>query len=1320
MIWRNIICTLLVFSFTIAFHSRSQTISRHLSNLNGLSNNSINCIFQDTGHNIWIGTWDGLNAFNGREFKTYRYSKNNPSSISNNVIRQIIEEDSIHLWIATDYGINRWSKNEQAFVRYFFGDDYPPHKQEKSFMLAKTIQNTIICYVKEQGFFYFDKYQDIFLPVKGLSVSEDAKSFVIDSNNRLYLLTPSGNVNQYRIAYSPDGVNLTALPAIENRNPVSEIFLSEDKLIVNYPGFVNIFDKGRAFLTSVNVRKNKDISQIIYKDRMLYISYYEGGCFSYNPDTKVLAPVLENISDKTSALSVFIDYQGILWIGTDGLGLYQIYDYNSPFKTIATTSPVRSFCENNSNDILIGTKGDGIKILRKGSVTVEDFLNTGNGLASNSVYVLKKNLAGDIFIGTEGSGISILKANSRQPERLIGSSKIEFKAVYSICFTNSDSIMWLGTSGYGLIKIELNREGGQYTIRNIKQFVSSNTQNSINNNIIYSIVPDANNEFLWIGTRGGGLNRLDIKKNEVARIENLYNLSLTNNDILSIQKDVENHIWVGTSYGLNRLTMKDNAASIVEYTDNEGIPNNTIHGILEGVDGKIWVSTNLGISSIDLENESISSYAQIDGLHNNEFADGAYFEDSGKYLYFGGVGGFSFFKPTEIYLRDFEPLLELSSLKIFNNPTNIYERIKDNTLYLTNSESQITFTFIAHDFINSENCEYSYRLINFSNEWIYNGNNPNVVFTMLPPGRYKLEVMCTNGDKVWSNNIYTINLDVAYPWWLSTYAFIIYIIVVVLIIYIAQLVIKNRIKMNRQILLDEIEKKHQQTIHESRLNFFINVAHEFFTPLTLIYSPAQYLLEKTGLDSRTKQYIQIIKNNADRMQKLINELMEFRKLETGHMPLYLENIDMKMMINYVTDNYVEIAQENKIEFKIKTENISTIISDRNSLEKILFNLISNAFKYTPASGSIHIDLRQDGDNRTLFLCIRNSGKGLTAKQMSQLFSKFQIFDNSKLRHSTSTGIGLNLTKSLVELLGGNIEVDSEPGVYVEFKLFIPCFDAETTTGNDYNPKPDSNVVHDRVGGSVTSLNILIVEDERSIRILLNDILNPYYSVSEAVDGEDALQKIGNNIPDIIICDVMMPKLDGIALISKLRANNRTKHIPIISISIKNSAEDHINAYEHGADLYIAKPFHPRHVLSAVENLISKHRLLKEYFNSSSSSLTVKDGVTLHVEDEQFLHNIISFIENNIEDENLNPSSLSDFLGVSKATLFRRLQELTNKTPSEYVRWVRLQHSSKLLITTKLTVLEIMYQSGFANKSYFYREFAKQYGMSPKDYRLKKS
>ena len=1307
---------ILIYSCLMPVLLHSQNVVKQISNADGLSNNSVNCFLEDSEHTLWVGTWDGLNAYNGRSFKTYSYNKN-AGSISNNVVWQIIEQNDSVLWVSTDYGVNRWKRSTQQFTPYYLGTQNNPPKQEKSFLLDITSGKYIICYVKEQGLFYFDDRKQDFVPLKN-NLPDGIKNFVIDAKDQVFFLTEHGQLLHYQLSVHSSNLELSFKKEIKQPAFISSIYLSQDYLIINDDRTLTVSLDNR-ILNSIDIPENKTVSQVICHKEYLLISLSKGGCIRYNLKDNT-STELPQLPAKAPIFTIYIGSQNILWVGTDGQGVLEVYEHSSPFHTIKTDYPVRCFCEEDNGNILVGTKGEGILLLDKQKRQVEPYLSTDNGLISNSVYTIRKNMSGDIFIGTEGTGINYIPLNSSQVKKLnIPAEYPTFKAVYSILFTHNDSLLWLGTSGYGLIKLSLQREGKSYKVTEMKQYKSPGPS-SPSNNIIYSVIAGYNENELWLGTRGGGINKFDITSECFQQIHEIDStLSLTNNDILYLTKGDSASIWVGTSYGLNRLFPADIPPSIMEYTDHNGLPNNTIHGILKDENGNIWASTNQGISFINLSSGKITNYSSRNGLQNDEFSDGAIFKDKAGWLYFGGVSGLNYFDENKIHLRDHIATLSLNSLKINNTSQNIYERILNHTLRLAYDEPYLTLGFTTHDFINNENCEFSYRIIDFADEWIYNENNPNIVITKLPPGKYKLEVKCTNGDRVWSNQIYSLHLDVAYPWWLSTTAFIIYFILIAIAIYITQSVIKNRIRLNRQILLEHIEKQNQQRIHESKLNFFTNVAHEFFTPLTLIYGPAQHLLEKADLDSYTKRYIYIIKNNADRMQKLINELMEFRKAESGHTAIYAEKVDIHLLVDYVSDNYTEIAEENKIDFSFKSKEVSSFTTDRNSLEKIIFNLLSNAFKYTPSGGYLNAEIRQNATTGTLHFRIRNSGKGLTEKQTSEIFSRFKIFESSKLKHAGSTGVGLNLTKSLTELLGGEITIESTLGEYVEFNVSLPPMYVNSEKESQATEE-ETEVSEMLFIPKQKEITILIVEDEKNIRELLKDILLPYYQVREAGNGEEALKEVEQKQPDIIISDVLMPKLDGITLTDILKSNERTMHIPVIHISAKNSIEDQINAYNHGTDLYIPKPFHPRHVLSAVENMINKYSLMKEYFKSGRSSLIVRDGITMHKEDELLLNKIIKFIEDNIDDESMNPDSLADFIGVSKAGLYRKLKELTEKTPSEFVRTIRLEYAAGLLKTTKLTVTEIMYKSGFSNKSYFYREFTKLYNTSPKEYRSERT
>lgn len=1299
--------------FTSSVFSQYKTI--HISNSEGMTNSSVNCLFEDSENILWLGTWDGLNSYNGRDIKNYRHSRKNEYSISNNIVHQIIGQDSFNIWITTDNGINRLNKKNQQFSRFFEG--------QSGFIMAMTSDKTPLCYVNNDGLYYFKEAEQVFAKInydidKNIDTN-DVNNLATDSKNNLYLLNRDGVLKKYRINKKNGEVRIGHSIIVDENKSISNIFVTPDRLIINYSSFLKIVNTNTYKEYKIALPEGKNINNVVCLNNLIYIHYNNNEFVQYDIAEKKFIEIKE-ISKQFPVFSMCAGTQNILWIGSDGQGAIGVYENSSPFKALMMDATVRCFAEENNKYIWVGTKGDGIKFVNKETKEIEKTITQANGLSSNSIYTLKKNKWGDIFVGSDGLGIDIISSQHPIRHLIIPKGMSVPKNVYSILFTN-DSLLWVGTAGNGLYKMNIYKKNGTYFAKDVKRFLSEKKPNAINNNTIYSIAKNkSNDDLLWIGTRGGGVNIFEISSNKFVNLESLgSDISLSSNDVLCLFSDINDNLWIGTSYGLNQLITKY-PYRIIDYSKRDEFVNNTIHGILEDSLGNLWLSTNQGILNLNTQTGKISHYTVYNGLHSNEFSDGSCYLGKNMEFFFGGIKGYSYFNANDVHFRSYSPKMSLYNLQINNTNQNIYDRVKNNILNLSYNEPYLTLTFIANDFINNKNCEYSYRIKGFANEWIYNGKQPNIIITKLPSGKYDLEVKCSNGDGIWNDNIYTLGINVGYPWWRSNIAYCIYLFVFVAIIYISVLITKNRIRLRKQILLEHMEKEHQVRIHESKLDFFTNVAHEFFTPLTLIYTPAQLLLERAENDSFSKKYLRIIKNNADRMQKLINELMEFRKIESGYITLHPEVVDIKQMIEYIADNYVEIIKLNNITLDIRFGNVSKLITDRVSFDKILFNLISNAFKYTPSGETISIYADQNINDNSLVFKIKNYGVGLTEKQMNDIFNRFKIFEKSKMQNSFANGIGLNLTKNLVELLGGTISVDSQIYKYVEFKAVLPMLQFNDIDKNGSMPfitkeqktlTPDINLSERK-----KKISILIVEDEKDIRELLRDILSPYYIIYEATDGVQALKKVEINIPNIIISDILMPNMDGINFIDHLKSDLKTSHIPIISISAKNAIEDHINAFKHGADLYIGKPFNSYHVLTTIENIIEKFSILQQYFNSNRSSVLVRDGVELNSEDEKFIHDIIIYIENNIDNESLNPIAISDYLNISKTIFYERLKKATGKTPSEFIKIIRLEYASKLLKTTQLTTSEIIYKSGFSSRSYFYREFAKHFNMSLAEYK----
>lgn len=1289
-----------------------------LSNENGLSNLSVNCFCEDSRHRLWIGTWDGLNVYDGRKFQIYRHKRNFSGSIGNNIIRQIIEQDSLTMWIVTNDCVSRRDERTGQFSNFYPGRDNNAKSGPVSYILGKTSGNDILVCAKQHGFFLYRQgvRESRFIPVVG--GDPRVLSMLIDDTDRIYMLTESREIRCYRFVYL-EGRELPMLveeSPVKTQCKVSDISLTDNMLVINCGSFVEALDlrTGERYGIETGL---PNVGRIASRGGFLYLTDRNYSKLVRYDLRARHSDVIDSFPAKTAVFSLYAGSQDILWIGTDGRGILKLFKYASPFRTIHTAYPVRCFSKSEDGTILVGTKGEGIKLFDKRECKVLGEITTTQGLISNSVYSMRKNSRGDVFIGTEGKGINYLLRGEKFLRKLhFLTDSIMVKSVYSLNFSQGDSVLWAGTSGGGLIRMNLQYlRGDGYIVHDVRQYKASGVYSALGSNVIYSIVRSDDQDLLWLGTRGGGVVKFDSGKEQFESIPHYSDLSKEiNMDVLSMVRSTDGGLWVGTSYGLNRLMTEEGQLRYSGFPGENDLEDSAVHGIVEDMAGNLWISTGDGIICIDRLSGSSVQYTSFNGLQDNEFADGAYFRDNDNDIFFGGVAGFSYFNPEEMSLRDYSPQIRLSGLRVNNAELNVYDRIKQNVLCLDYDEAHVSLSFCVGDFINNENCIFEYRISSISDDWISNGSNSSISLTRLPPGRYRLDVRYTNGDRVWCKSMFSLNIRMRHPWWFSGWAVFTYFLLAMFVAYVVYSIIRNRIRMSRRLLLEHVEKEQQKKMHESQLNFFENIAHEFFTPLTLIYGPAQQLLERGELDNYAKKYVLLIKNNAERMQQLLNELMAFRKADKGYTVLHAETLNLNSMLNSIIDNFMLLAGENHIQLSVRIGEMGSFNTDRNVLEKIFFNLISNAFKYTPANGYIKIYLERQADDTVQFR-VRNSGKGLTEEQCAEAFNRFRIFEHTNQKHAISTGIGLNLAKELSELLGGKISVESQLNEYVEFNVVLPQLPMPEKQSEE-DPRKDVTfnlpVSQDRH----RKFTVLVVEDDYNIRDLLLDILSSKYTVLTANDGLEALRILQQNLPDLVLCDIVMPELDGLGLIDKIRSDERTAHLPIVSVSAKLSMEDRIEAVEHGADAYITKPFNPRHVLATIGQLLNKRTIMKEYFNSARSDVTVREGVTLHHEDERLLNDIVGFIEKNIDDDALNPTSISDFIGMGKTSLYEKLKELTGKTPGEYIRMVRLDHASKLLKTTQLTVQEVMYKSGFSSKSYFYKEFAARFGSSPKEYR----
>ena len=1112
-------------------------------------------------------------------------------------------------------------------------------------------------------------------------------------------------------------------------------------------------------------------SMIFYKEHYLFAWSSKGyGVYTENFQSSSFLYEESRNMQEMRVTSFSPGSEDILWYGTDGNGIIKVYPKTKSFGTVTTSDngmpynrSVRSFCEENGN-LWVGTKGSGIIRIQNFWTDPQPELNkqyfaAPSELDNNAVYSLKKGNDELIYIGTDGKGIGIYDLKNKKFNKWADikghNAYPEFGSVYAI-YEDADSSLWLGTSGYGLVHLKISRDqSGRLSVDFMEQFKFNNTNTGPANDIIYALTAGDNNQ-LWVGCRYGGLSLLDKKTKKFKTFKAFtYEGSLSNNDVLSIFKDSRNRVWIGTSYGLNWIESADASSQgpvFQKLTTTDGLPNNTIHTIEEDRTGHVWVSTNKGLAKINQANLEVWYYQQSDGLQSNEFCDGAVWKDKMDHLFFGGTYGFNHFLPQNIRKTSWRPNLLLSGILIGgkttaengfivldpagNQPLDFSIGRKDNFFELN---------IKAISFLNAEKCEYQYYLEGYDKAWHSSGNAGKIVYSNISAGNYTLHIKWSNGDGIWSNEMSLLNLAVIQYFWLTPYAFLVYALILSILAYVIYKYRKNKLEIKHQLAVEHVMRTKEEEIHQNRLGFFTNIAHELQTPLTLIMGSAERFLYKNNTNSEQKEspyFLKLIHQQASRLTYLVHQLMEFRKVEAGFFKNQFSYLNISELLNNLAEPFVLLSEQKGMQYQVNILPVIAGWADKDKLEKIIFNLLSNAFKHSEKNQQIIFSAKKNAAGNELEITIANSGIQLSTDQLGQLFDKFYVANpNTFGGENFGTGIGLAFTQQLVTLLNGRINAASENG-WITFKVFLPLTVAEmaadrnrtisgkpsylyqTITSWSEPDHPLSSIENNKQA-IIENLQendrktVLIVEDEPGIRYLLKDILKDDYIVYEAEDGQKALELFEKIIPDLVICDVLMPNMGGLELCNKMKNAPATCQVPFILLSARGTEDHHMEGYEVGADAYIAKPFHIAHLKLRVRKLLEYRQRLSELFKDDKAT-DLLAGSDMADTDKLFLTRLVQIIEENLDEPELNAVFIEKAFSMSKMQLYRKLKTITGMTPGEFIKHIRLKQAAHLLVTTSLTVSEIFYRTGFNNQSYFFREFKKRYQFAPNEYREQQS
>ncbi|WP_394775279.1 two-component regulator propeller domain-containing protein [Flavobacterium sp.] len=1338
-----------------------QYSSEQLDNTKGLSSSSVNAIFLDSENLLWIGTWDGLNRYDGNNFKIFRPELNNPNSLSHQVILKIDEDNQGQIWILTIHGINRYNKKTDTFRPYYFNRKKKPPLSESEFNMALNASKKVFCAVKDWGIGYFDGNNFKILETENIP-KRAVRKMEFTLGGELLILFEDNQLYSLSFKKEKDGIESISKTELISNNIKTFGILSKQKICT-------ISTNGNAVLYSLVNKKNavllqKNIENILGSIPEGLLVSGRSGHFIIDKTGNISNRYWLKYLNNQKITTLIQGNENVLWAGTDGDGIIKMHPVKKPFNLISKVQIpeldggiIRTFLEIEGKSFWFGTKGKGLFQLPadfylnpEKPLRYKNF-NEGNSSINNAVFSLCKGQDDLIFIGTDGEGITVFDLKN---SKLISWAEITgnkdcdyFKSIYSI-YQDQDGFIWLGTNAYGMIRCKIERSGNKLKVTGFKKYLAdNNNKNALSSNIVFSIIPKNENQ-LWIGTRLGGLNLFDKKTEHFTIYKKVDNDpdSLSNNDILCLQTDAKNKLWIGTSFGLNVLEnlKSDGKATFKNFTLKDGLPNNTIHGIVPDKKNNLWLSTNFGLSNFNSDKIKFTNYTKNEGLQNNEFADGAFYKDNNSgFIFMGGIKGFNYFLPQKIKESSQIPDLFIDKISGQNQVAPYYQGlvISPNSdtypsIVLKHDQNFFDIELTALTYVNTEKCQYAYQLLNFDKGWNTINNRKIISFTNVPKGNYSLLIKWSNSDGVWSRPVHAIDIKIKPIFWQSNLAFAIYISLFILLILFVLSYYKKRHSLNQNIIF----RKREKELHENRLTFFTEIAHEFQTPLTLIVAPIQKLSEVTNLGERNQRFVQMVQRNSSRLLFLTQQLLEFRKAEYDALEVSVKEFDLVNLIEQIAELFDELALDKNINYKLILPPTLLGWFDKDKIEKIVFNLMSNAFKYTPLNGKIDIEFKIHDNNQKLNITITNTGKGIPKEELDFVFEQFFLSNSTRVSDNNMfrTGIGLAYIKKLVNVLRGEIQVSSIIDQQTTFTILLPC-NEENFTEKELDSAVSTILISDHLKNileeipgktdetpnKILSLEdledhrkvILIVEDEKDIHVLLNELLNEKYRLIIAHNGLEAITSIENEIPDIIISDVMMPFMDGVELCKKIKNDLKTCHIPFIMLTAKDSVLHRIEGLESGANSYIPKPFYPDHLLIRIQKLLEEKELISKHFTQDTliENLSV---LSIDSDEKDFIKKIIELIRHNIDNENLQSLFIEKELGISNSQLYRKIKQIFDLSPGDLIRTIRLKYAAELLRKNVLTVSEVCYRSGFNNRSYFYREFKKIYNTTPKNYQLK--
>jgi signal transduction histidine kinase/ligand-binding sensor domain-containing protein/DNA-binding response OmpR family regulator len=1349
----TLICFLLLINLAVLSQTTPINFTA-LTSKDGLISNTVNAILKDSLGMMWFATDDGLNKFDGTNFTVYRNRAGDTTSLRSNEVLALFEDKRGNLWIGTSGGgLSLYNRSKDNFT------SFPATASFEGFSRNGVIRSICSDYLGKIWIAQFDGLyvlDPVSKKIVKINLQTDTNIHAVkttlfcvfeDSKHRMWVGTDHGLLLYKResnsfvqFAYNEADTNSLGNDKVKT--------IAEDKygqIWLGTANGLNWFQPGQSgsiFHRYTGELSHHEINCIAAdKEAYLWIGTSEG-LNKLNPFTKeldVFVPELAKPHSITNKYikSIYIDNQGIYWFGTFRGGINK-YDKNLNLFNLKLSNVfneknngptiVSSFAENRNGPIFIGTDGGGLYEFNRKTEQLR-YINIPQKDKTASpppILTMCLTRTNQLFIGTYAKGLFILNAatgNMEHVEKGPGLNNLNSNDIF--CFKeDSKGAIWIGTNGDGVNVMVNNKVIVKYT----PQPGGANEKQLPLNGYIRAIEEDTDGN-IWIGSHGSGLG-IYHPATHTWTVYTKDNSQLPSDKVQSILCDSQGRIWIGT-YGVGLILFDKAKNQFVPFSEEDGLQNTTIYQIVEDQQGRIWLSTNTGISSFDPKTKSFRNFNNQNGVQNNNFVHGSGIRLSDGEIFFGGVQGFNYFNPAELTINRNDPAVILTDLKISNksvipgNESPIKAHISVANEIRLDYKQNFAVGFVALNYTIPKQNHYAYKLEGFDKDWNYTGTINTASYTNLDPGDYIFRVKASNNDGVWSTHETTIKVYVKPPFWRTTIAYILYVLAIAGVLLYSRY--RGITKLRKKFALEQErqEVKRIQELDRLKLKFLTNLSHDFRTPISLIMGPVEQLIKDESTASKFDK-LNMIRRNARRLLNLVNQLLDFRKMEERELKLQLSTGEFISFVKEVTESFRDLSERKNILITFQSE-ITKLdaLFDHDKMERILFNLLSNAFKFTLAGGAISVTLQKgdkatDPDHQWVSIKVTDTGIGIATKDQHKIFDRFFQNNSPAAVLNQGTGIGLSITKEFVNMQGGTIDVDSEPGKGCVFTIEIPLTPVtEQAAVAETDAEPIQPIPSTTPGPLLSdeTVSILLVEDNEDFRFYLKDNLRNNYKVLEAANGKEGWHQALANHPQLIVSDISMPEMDGITLVKKLKADKRTSHIPVILLTAITAEEQQLKGLETGANDYITKPFNFEVLNAKIKSLLELKSTMQSTYTKQIK--VVSPAIEIESANEKLLQEIVSYLEKNITNPQLSVEGLSKQVGMSRSTLYTRLLQLTGETPVEYIRSFRLHKAAGLMEKSNMTIAEIAYQVGFTTPNYFARSFKSKFNMLPSEYIVQK-